>query len=85
MRPRGDLPLPHGHGERLERDVLIGLTTHGPADDSAGVQVQKHREVEPPRPSRDGRHLGELIPTPFCDQLPLRGNEKPSRSCSLRL
>jgi len=29
MRPRGDLPLPHGHGERLERDVLIGLATHG--------------------------------------------------------
>ena len=65
MRPRGDLPLPHGHGERLERDVLIRACHSWPADDPAGVQVQKHREVKPPRPSRDGRHLGSLIPTPL--------------------
>lgn len=53
-------PLTHGHCERIQRELLIGLRTHLPANDASGVEVQEHGHIEPPR---TGRHRGD-IPDP---------------------
>lgn len=44
---RSDAPLAYRHGERLRRQVLVGLRTHGPVDHPSRIQIQEHRHIEP--------------------------------------
>ena len=46
--PRVDGPLSHGHGKRIERQLLIRLGTHGPADHPPGIQIQEHGDYSHP-------------------------------------
>jgi hypothetical protein len=39
-QPRLDAPLTHGHGQRIEGELLIGVPSHGPADHPPRIQIQ---------------------------------------------
>ena len=61
---RSNASLAHRHGESLQRQVLVGLRTHGPADHPSRIQIQEHRHIEPADSRRD---MGE-IPDPHAIQ-----------------
>src|SRR5882724_8264666 len=45
----------HAQGGQAQR--LGALAAHGPADDTARVEVQQHRQMEPSRAGRNDRHV----------------------------
>ena len=45
--PGGELSLADRHGECLQREVLIRLFSHGPADHPPRTEIQQHRDIEP--------------------------------------
>ena len=57
-------PLADGHGEGIERQLLIRLGPHGPADHPPRIQIQEHRHIEPPGSGR--RRHGHITDPDAC-------------------
>ena len=55
-------PLAHRHGEGLQRELLIRLGTHRPADHPPGIQIQEHGHIEPARLRRHRRDIAHPDP-----------------------
>lgn len=55
-----DAALADRHRQGIQRQLLIGPGTHGPADRSAPIQIQEHRDIEP---ARSCWHMGH-VPDP---------------------
>jgi hypothetical protein len=77
-----DASLAHRHGQGVQRQLLIGPSTHGPADRTARIQVQEHRHIEPAGSRRHMRDVAHPHPIQLrCDKSllePIEGKEKGS-------
>ncbi|MDF2457864.1 MAG: hypothetical protein K0S79_280 [Nitrospira sp.] len=61
-QPRLDAPLTHGHGKRIEGELLIGVPSHGPADHPPRLQIQEHGHIEPAGPRRNVSEIADPHP-----------------------
>src|SRR6267378_2034676 len=52
-------PLPERHVERGEHELGSQVLSHAPADDSATVGIEDHRQVQEPGPRRDVGNVGD--------------------------
>src|SRR6266849_2465403 len=72
MHDASSFALPERHVERGEHELGSQVLSHAPADDSATVGIEDHRQVQEPGPRRDVSNVGdpELV-RGICTELPL--------------